>query len=151
MDNSNSDSNDSNTNDEGFENEATRVQVGDNFVIIFDELKNGDPFYVLLCDHALHECKATFKNDLGNTWYVGEMFLHSVWYHHVPSQRGHNTSYRLLHDDYPSFAYSHLVLKSKFVMLLASTRKGNSQFSMPLEVGENLLVVIEEQQHYGEF
>jgi hypothetical protein len=36
-------------------------------------------------------------------------------------------------------------------MLLAGTRKGNSQFSMPLEVGENLLVVIEEQQHYGEF
>jgi len=60
VDNSNSDSNDSNTNDEGFESEATRVEVGDNFVIIFDELKNGDPFYVLLCDQALHECKATF-------------------------------------------------------------------------------------------
>jgi hypothetical protein len=57
----------------------------------------------------------------------------------------------LLHDDYPSFAYSHLVIKSKFAMLFVATRKGNLQFSMPLEVGENLLVAIEEQRHYGGF
>jgi hypothetical protein len=50
VDNSNPNSNDSNTNDEGFESEAARVEVGDNFVVISDELKNGDPFYVLLCD-----------------------------------------------------------------------------------------------------
>ncbi len=151
MDNFNPNSNESNTNDKGFESEATRVEVGDNFVIISDELKNGDPFYVLFYDQTLHECKATFENDLGNTWYVGEMFLHGVWYHHVLSQWGNNNSYRLLHDDYPSFAYSHLVLKSKFAMLLVATRKGNSQFSMPLKIRENLLVAIEEQQHYGEF
>jgi hypothetical protein len=36
-------------------------------------------------------------------------------------------------------------------MLLVATRKGNSQFSMPLKIRENLLVAIEEQQHYGEF
>jgi hypothetical protein len=27
------------------------------------------------------------------------MFLHGVWYHHVPNQWSRNTSYRLLHDD----------------------------------------------------
>ncbi len=36
-------------------------------------------------------------------------------------------------------------------MLPIATRKGNPQFSMPLEVGKNLLATIEEQQHYGEF
>jgi hypothetical protein len=67
VDNFNPNSNESNTNDKGFESEATRVEVGDNFVIISDELKNGDPFYVLFYDQTLHECKATFENDLGNT------------------------------------------------------------------------------------
>jgi hypothetical protein len=50
MDNSNPDSHDSNTNDEVFESEVTKVEVGDNFVIISNELENGDPFYVILCD-----------------------------------------------------------------------------------------------------
>ncbi len=50
MDNSNLDSHDSNTNDEGFESEVAKVEVGDNFVIISNELENGDPFYVILCD-----------------------------------------------------------------------------------------------------
>jgi hypothetical protein len=35
-------------------------------------------------------------------------------------------------------------------MLLATTRKGNPWFSMPLEVRENILAAIEEQQHHGE-
>jgi hypothetical protein len=86
MDNSNLNFNDSNIDDEGFESETTKVEVGDNFVVIFNELENGDSFYVILCDHALHECEATFEDDWGNTWYASEMLLHNVWYHHVPSQ-----------------------------------------------------------------
>lgn len=86
VDNSNPNFDDSNTNDEGFESETTKVEVGDNFVVIFNELENGDSFYVILCDHALHECEATFEDDWGNTWYASEMLLHNVWYHHVPSQ-----------------------------------------------------------------
>ncbi len=50
MDNSNLDSHDSNTNDEGFESEVAKVEVGDNFVIISNELENGDPFYVIRHD-----------------------------------------------------------------------------------------------------
>jgi len=50
MDNSNLNSDDLDTYDEGFESEATKVEVGNNFAIIFDELENGDPFYVILCD-----------------------------------------------------------------------------------------------------
>jgi hypothetical protein len=150
MDNSNPNSNDLDTYDEGFEIEATKVEVGDNFVVIFDELENDDPFYVILCDHALHECKATFDNDQGSTWYACEMPLRGVWYHHVLSEQGRNTSYRLLHDAFPTFGYSHLILKFKFVMLLVTTREGNPRFSMPLEVKESLLTTIEEQQHYGE-
>ncbi len=88
MDNSNPNFDDLDTYDEGFESEATKVEVGNNFVVIFDELENGDPFYVILCDQALHECKATFENDRGSTRYACEMFLCGVWYHHVPSEQG---------------------------------------------------------------
>jgi hypothetical protein len=37
--------------DEDIENEATKVKVGDNYVVISNELENGDPFYVILCDN----------------------------------------------------------------------------------------------------
>jgi hypothetical protein len=37
--------------------------VGDNFAIISNELENGDPFYVILCDKPLHWCEATFEDD----------------------------------------------------------------------------------------
>jgi hypothetical protein len=40
--------------DEDFEGETMKVEVGDNFVVISNELENGDPFYVILCDNALH-------------------------------------------------------------------------------------------------
>ncbi len=86
MDNSNLNSDDSEIDDEGFESEVAKVEVGDNFAVISNELENGDPFYVILCDQALHECEATFGDDWGNTWYASEMLLHCVWYHHVPSQ-----------------------------------------------------------------
>ncbi len=69
-----------------FKNETTKVEAGDNFVVIYNELENGDPFYVILCDQALHECEAIFEDDWGNTWYAGEMLLCNVWYHHVPDQ-----------------------------------------------------------------
>jgi hypothetical protein len=38
---------------EDFESEATKVEVGDNFAVILDGLENEDPFYVILCDKAL--------------------------------------------------------------------------------------------------
>jgi hypothetical protein len=50
MDNSNLDYDDLNIDDEGFESEATKVEVGNNFEVIFNELENGDPFYVILCE-----------------------------------------------------------------------------------------------------
>jgi hypothetical protein len=40
--------------DEDIENEVAKVEVGDNFAIISNELENGDPFYVILCDKPLH-------------------------------------------------------------------------------------------------
>lgn len=50
MDNSNPNFDDLETNNEGFESEATKVEVGNNFAIICYELENDDPFYVILCD-----------------------------------------------------------------------------------------------------
>ncbi len=37
--------------DEYIESETTKVKVGDNFAVISNELENGDPFYVILCDN----------------------------------------------------------------------------------------------------
>jgi hypothetical protein len=71
------------------------------------------------------------------------MLLHGVWYHRVLGQRGRNTSYRLLHGSSLAYAYSHLVLKSKFPMLPTTTRKGLPRFSMPIGVKENLIATIE--------
>jgi hypothetical protein len=45
----------------------------------------------------------------------------------------------------PTFAYSHLVVASKFPMLLFTTQKGESRFSMIIEVRDALIVVVEER------
>jgi hypothetical protein len=50
IDNSNLDLNDLDIDDEDFESETTKVEVGDNFIVISKELENGDPVYVVLCD-----------------------------------------------------------------------------------------------------
>jgi hypothetical protein len=34
-------------NDDDMESEATNVEIGDNVVVITDELENGNPFYIL--------------------------------------------------------------------------------------------------------
>jgi hypothetical protein len=52
IDNSNPNSIDLDIGDEGFGSQATKVEVGNNFVIISDELETGDPFYVILCDQT---------------------------------------------------------------------------------------------------
>jgi hypothetical protein len=76
------------------------------------------------------------------------MILCGVWYHHILGQKGWNTSYKLLHDAPLAFAYSHLVLKSKFTMLPTTTKKGSPRFLMPSEVWENLIASIEERHNY---
>jgi len=43
--------------DNDMEFEATNVEIGDNVVVIADELENGDPFYILLCNRPLHRCQ----------------------------------------------------------------------------------------------
>ncbi len=73
------------------------------------------------------------------------MILQGFWYQCVPDQKGQHTTYRLLNDASPSFAYSHLVLKSNFPMLPNATRKGNPWFTMPSEVKDNLIATIEER------
>jgi hypothetical protein len=40
--------------EEDGESKATKIEVGDNFTIVANKLENGDPFFVILCDHALH-------------------------------------------------------------------------------------------------
>ncbi len=49
-------------------------------VVIANEPKNEDPFFVILCDKTLHRCEATFKDGWGNMWYEGDMIINGVWY-----------------------------------------------------------------------
>jgi hypothetical protein len=52
--------------------EATTIEVGDNFAVIANELENGNPFYLVLCNKPLHRCEQTFDDDWGNlgTWVI---------------------------------------------------------------------------------
>jgi len=43
------------------ESEAAKVELGDNFTVIFDEFKHGDPFYVVLCNKLLHRCEQSLE------------------------------------------------------------------------------------------
>jgi hypothetical protein len=52
---------------EDAEIETSRVEVGDNFVVVADELENGNPFYLILCNKLLHCCESTFNDEWGNT------------------------------------------------------------------------------------
>jgi hypothetical protein len=63
----------------------------------------------------------------------------------MPSQRGPNTSYKLLIDLPFDYAYSHLVLKAKFPMLPITTCESNPWFSMPSSVQNNLIKLLEER------
>jgi hypothetical protein len=71
--------------EEGGEFKVAKIEGGNNFVVVVvvvvDELENGDPFFVIFCDHALHRCEATFQDEWGNTWYEGDMLLGGILYH----------------------------------------------------------------------
>ncbi len=114
--------------DGDLESEAIRVELGDNFVVISNDLENGDPFFVVLCNNPLHMCEQTFENNWRNTWYQGGMILGGVWYDKVSHQQGTNISYKLLIDYGPTYVYSHLVVASKFPMFPSTTQKGVQRF-----------------------
>lgn len=110
--------------DGDWENEATKVEIRDNYVVISKELENGNPFYVVLRDKPLHRCKATFIDGWNNMWCEGDMLFGGIWHKHLPSQSRRCPSYVLFKENPPSFTYSHLVFGSKFPMLPNATRKG---------------------------
>ncbi len=57
--------------EEDGESKVAKIEVG-------DELENGDPFFVILGDHSLHQCKETFQDEWGNTWNEGDMLLGGI-------------------------------------------------------------------------
>jgi hypothetical protein len=56
--------------DDVVESQATSIELGDNFVVICNELENGDSFYVVLFNKSLHS-EDNFEDDWGNIWYQG--------------------------------------------------------------------------------
>jgi hypothetical protein len=53
---------------EDWESEGAKVEIGDNYIVIIEELKDNDS-YVVFYVKSLHECEATFTNGRNNTWY----------------------------------------------------------------------------------
>jgi hypothetical protein len=53
-----------------------------------------------------------------------------------------------LTNDGATFAYSHLVVASKFPMLPCATRKGEPRFSMIVDVRDVMVVVVKKKQSY---
>jgi hypothetical protein len=47
--------------EEYVESKTTKIEVGDNFAIVANELENGDPFYLILCNKPLPYYLITFK------------------------------------------------------------------------------------------
>jgi hypothetical protein len=92
--------------DEGLcdlEFEVVCVELGDNFMIILEELENGDPFYMVQCTKPLHRCPVTFEDEWGNIWYEGDMILNGIWYYRLPSHTSRNSSYSLLLESFYIF------------------------------------------------
>jgi hypothetical protein len=69
--------------DSDMEFEATNVEIGENVVVITDELENGNPFYILLCNRPLHRCQETFEHKWGNIWLKGNITIGGVLYQRV--------------------------------------------------------------------
>jgi hypothetical protein len=63
----------------------------------------------------------------------------------VPTQQGINISYNLLTDFGVAYAYSHLVVASKFPMLPFATRKGYQRFCVSPRIKESLVIVVEDR------
>jgi hypothetical protein len=70
---------DSNDSKDYNETKAVKVEVGDNYVVVTNEPKNGDPFFILLCNKPLHRCSKTFSDG----WGEGDMILRGIWYEHT--------------------------------------------------------------------
>ncbi len=58
------------------------------------------------------------------------MILVSIWYYGMLGYQGTNVSYMLQIDFGVAFAYSHLVVTSKFLMLPCARRKGELRFNI---------------------
>ncbi len=65
--------------------------------------------------------------------------MQGMWYDKVSHQQGTNISYKLLIDYSLTYVYFHLVVTSKFPMLLFTTRKGVQRFCMSPRIRDILL------------
>jgi hypothetical protein len=129
--------------EDNIEIEANKVEIGDIYVVVSNELENGDAFFVVFCNKPLHRCMETFNDGWGNMWYEGDMILCGIWCKCMVGPNIQNLSYMLFKDVHSIVTYFHLVIKSRFPMLPNATRKGNPRFSMPAQIRENILSLIE--------
>jgi hypothetical protein len=60
--------------------EVAKIKIGNNCVVVVDEPKNEDAFFMVLYNKPLHRCMETFSDGWGNIWYEGEILLGGLWY-----------------------------------------------------------------------
>jgi hypothetical protein len=66
------------------------------------------------------------------------------------SHKGRNPSYTILIDSPATTTYSHLVVQSKVIMLPNKNKNGLPKFSMPLEVWEGFVSIVEKTEAHEE-
>jgi hypothetical protein len=77
------------------------------------ESRNGEQFWLLLCDKPKHMVRETFIDAYKNTYYEGDSVIQG-WYYELIQPR--SKTYYFNDSGQPTYVYSHIVCASKFVM-----------------------------------
>jgi hypothetical protein len=133
--------------DDNIEIKAAKVDIGNNYAIVSNELENGNAFFVFLCNKPLHTCMENFNNGKGNMWYKGYMILGGIWYKCVAGPSTQNPFYMLLKDVYPTVTYFHLDIKSKLTMLRNAKGKVTIDSICLHTLGKTYLVLLNINKH----
>lgn len=133
------------------DSEASRVEIGDTYVVYTDLPEHGDPFFLVLCDMPVHNNNATFTDGWGCSWPKDTMLISGTYYRRVPSVGRGSDSYRyeLLEDEPKAWTYSHLVVQSRVELSQYKSNKRNPRFKMTSERREEILSNVEDRQAYN--
>jgi hypothetical protein len=94
-----------------FEQICEDVQVGENVAVPTDLAH--EPFWIVLCDRAIHIVQESFTDAWDNSFVVGDVVIRGYYYECM--QEG-SRSYFLSTNKPQAYLFAHLVLASKFSM-----------------------------------
>jgi hypothetical protein len=93
------------------ESQATSIELGDNFVVICNELENGIHFMLSSSTSPYIGVRKNLKM-IGGIFGIRGICFSKGWYYRVEGQQGMNFSHMMLTNVGPTFVYSHFVVGS---------------------------------------